>query len=418
MSFSIINEVKLCDICEVGSSKRIYASEYTKSGIPFYRSKEVIEKSKGEEITENLYISKEKYEELDKKFGSPKKGDILLASIGANMGAAYYLNINERFYFKDGNVTWFKNFSEEADSRYIYYWLISKETQINLSNIAIGSAQKALTIDSLKKLNVKLTNIKYQKSIVNILSTLDKKIETNNQINKKLEEMAQAIFKQWFLDFEFPNEDGEPYKSSGGELVESEIGMIPKGWEIKKLKKYIKFIKGKKPKVISEEIFKNSEIYLTIDALNRNSVQYAINDKVILADKKDILMVMDGASSGTLYYGMKGIVGSTLSKVFINNDTLNSDILYYFLKINEENIKLHLTGSAIPHTDKEYINRLLIAIPNEKIILSQITKILADIRTKIILNNEENLKLINTRDLLLPKLMSGEIRVPVDSDEE
>lgn len=225
--------------------------------------------------------------------------------------------------------------------------------------------------------------------------------------------MAQAIFKQWFVDFEFPNEDGKPYKSSGGEMVESELGIIPEGWKIKELKEVIKFNKGKKPKIITDKEFDNSKLYLTIDVLNRNSIQYAINDKVVLANKKDILMVMDGGSSGSLYYGLDGIVGSTLSKLVINDEYINDDILYYFLKLNEFNIKGHLTGSAIPHTDKEYVNRLIMCIPNDKELLVRVTKILSDIREKVIINNEENSRLIKLRDILLPKLMSGEIRVPL-----
>ena len=124
-------------------------------------------------------------------------------------------------------------------------------------------------------------------------------------------------------------------------------------------------------------------------------------------------MVMDGASSGSLYYGLDGIVGSTLSKLVINDEYINDDILYYFLKLNEFNIKGHLTGSAIPHTDKEYVNRLIMCIPNDKELLVRVTKILSDIREKVIINNEENSRLIKLRDILLPKLMSGEIRVPL-----
>ena len=87
--------------------------------------------------------------------------------------------------------------------------------------------------------------------------------------------------------------------------------------------------------------------------------------------------------------------------------------LYYFLKLNEFNIKGHLTGSAIPHTDKEYVNRLIMCIPSDKELLVRVTKILSDIREKVIINNEENSRLIKLRDILLPKLMSGEIRVPL-----
>src|SRR5699024_11080133 len=99
------------------------------------------------------------------------------------------------------------------------------------------------------------------KTIAHILSTLDDKIEVNNQINKTLENMAQAIFKQWFVDFEFPNEDGEPYKSSGGEMVESELGMIPKGWEVKDLGEIIDIHDSKRIPLSKNERKKREKIY-------------------------------------------------------------------------------------------------------------------------------------------------------------
>nr|WP_258080005.1 restriction endonuclease subunit S [Enterococcus faecium] len=108
--------------------------------------------------------------------------------------------------------------------------------------------QRAQT-DVIENTKIMLPPLDEQKAIAHILSTLDDKIEVNNQINKTLENMAQAIFKQWFVDFEFPNEDGEPYKSSGGEMVESELGMIPKGWEVKELVDVLETLEaGNRPK--------------------------------------------------------------------------------------------------------------------------------------------------------------------------
>lgn len=304
--------------------------------------------------------------------------------------------------------------NSSVNQRYLYYLLKSNNFRDYIIGTAQGSANQAsITQKDIKNFKYDIPTLKEQEAISKILSDIDDKIEINNKINKKLEEMAQAIFKQWFVDFEFPNEDGKPYKSSGGEMVESEFGMIPKCWKSKELKEVIKFAKGKKPKIITDKEFDNSELYLTIDVLNRNFIQYAVNDKVVLANKKDILMVMDGGSSGSLYYGLDGIVGSTLSKLVINDEYINEDILYYFLKLNEFNIKGHLTGSAIPHTDKEYVNRLILCIPSDKEILVRAIKILSGIREKVIINNEENSRLIKLRDTLLPKLMSGEIRVPL-----
>ncbi|WP_283714946.1 restriction endonuclease subunit S [Clostridium perfringens] len=305
-----------------------------------------------------------------------------------------------------------------VDSEYLYRFL----TQDNMTEYfqAIGetstTAYPSIKPSVISELEINLPPLEEQKAIAKILSDLDEKIEVNNKINKNLEEMAQAIFKQWFVDFEFPNEEGKPYKSSGGEMVESELGMIPKGWKIFKLGDFIKFIKGKKPKKIEEKFFDGCELYLTIDVLNRNSEIFANKDKIIEVNDDDILMVMDGASSGSLYYGLNGILGSTLAKISVLN-TIDKSFLYYYLKLNESSIKSHLTGSAIPHTDKEFINKLCLSIPNDEMILKKADTILNNIRNHTINLNTECSKIKKVRDTLLPKLMSGEIRVPLENNE-
>lgn len=414
MSFSEWREIKLGDLVEVSSSKRIYAKEYVDSGIPFYRSKEIIEKSKGNDVSTELYISKERFNELKNKFGAPSHGDILLTSVGT-LGVPYIVR-KEEFYFKDGNLTWIKHFKDNCHNKFIFYWLLSPDGVNQINTRCIGSTQKALTIDTLKKFEIKIPPFEEQKAITQILSTLDDKIEVNNQINKTLENMAQTIFKQWFVDFEFPNEGGEPYKSSGGEMVESELGMIPKGWEVVQFRDVFKFIKGKKPKIIEECEFEDSEKYLTIDVLNRNSVLFCSKEKVIEANSDDVLMVMDGASSGAIYFGQKGVVASTLAKLELTSKKVSNQFLFYMIKYFENDIKTHTTGSAIPHTDKEYTYRLMIALPNDISIQLKINDLLCGISDNFIAREQDNAVLKTTKDALLPKLMSGEIRVPLDEE--
>ena len=401
--------IKISDICDINSSNISSKDNY-----------EFINYLDTSNITEGVIDTLQKLVVGEDKIPSRakrkvKKNDVLISTVRPNQKHYGILRkLKENLIVSTGFVVLSAK-EDIVDAEYLYRYL----TQDSITNYlqAIGetstSAYPSIKPSDIGSLEIELPQLEEQKAIAKVLLDLDKKIEINNKINKKLEEMAQAIFKQWFVDFEFPNEDGKPYKSSGGEMVESELGIIPEGWKIKELKEVIKFNKGKKPKIITDKEFDNSKLYLTIDVLNRNSIQYAINDKVVLANKKDILMVMDGASSGSLYYGLDGIVGSTLSKLVINDEYINDDILYYFLKLNEFNIKGHLTGSAIPHTDKEYVNRLIMCIPNDKELLVRVTKILSDIREKVIINNEENSRLIKLRDILLLKLMSGEIRVPL-----
>ncbi len=177
------NECKLGDICNISSSKRIFAKEYQSEGVPFYRGKEIIEKHNGNNISTELFISKQRYEDIKEKFDIPKIGDILLTSVGT-LGIPWYVNEDE-FYFKDGNLTWFR-VNEKCNSKFLYLWLNSFEAKKQIDAMCIGSTQKALTIDMLKKFDVTLPNIKTQKRIVDIVNPITKKIEENRKINNNL----------------------------------------------------------------------------------------------------------------------------------------------------------------------------------------------------------------------------------------
>lgn len=138
---------QLSDFCEIGSSKRIYESEYQKSGIPFYRGKEVTLKKAGEPITDPIYISKNRYSELVEKYGKVEQGDILMTAVGT-IGSTYMVD-DEEFYFKDGNVIWFKNFSCKGYNYFVYDFMQSESFESLISEITIGSTQNAITIATL-----------------------------------------------------------------------------------------------------------------------------------------------------------------------------------------------------------------------------------------------------------------------------
>ena len=422
MSCNELDLVKIGDICDVGSSKRIYASDYTESGIPFYRSKEVIELATNQEIINELFISKDKFNQLDEKFGSPKNGDILLASIGANMGIPYYVNTNYKFYFKDGNVTWFKNFKNNVNSKYIYYWIKSPLTQQKFINIAIGSAQKALTIDSLRKLDIYLPPLEEQEKIASILSSLDDKIELNNEMNKTLEEMAQSIFKRWFVDFEFPNEDGEPYKSSGGEMVDSELGMIPKGWEVKKISELIEVKDGThaSPKVskegfplVTSKHIKGDRIAIE-DAKIISEKDYLEVNKRSKVDTGDILISMIG-TVGLTYFVQEEEINFAIKNIGLFKTSQNKTLSeYFYLYLKSDNMKNYIEA-RLAGTTQKYISlgelrNIPVVLPNDSIIdkFKKVVGVLLDKRRLNIINNEE---LMITRDTLLPKLMNGEIMI-------
>ncbi|MFT5307263.1 MAG: type I restriction enzyme S subunit [Thalassolituus oleivorans] len=194
-------EFQLGERCNVKSSKRIFAHEYVDFGIPFMRSKDVIEKALGTFIDYDLHISEERFFEIKKTHGSPKKSDLLISSVGNRSGQPYVIKDEGDFHFKDGNILWLSEFSD-INSDYLAYWIKSDIGQESLASVMIGSAQKALTIDSLRKLWLKFPTIDNQNKIAEIFLSLDNKIQLNRQINQTLESMAQAIFQSWFVDFD------------------------------------------------------------------------------------------------------------------------------------------------------------------------------------------------------------------------
>ena len=146
-------KVKLGDCCEITSSKRCHASERSVDGVPFYCSKEIIQLDKGEVIHHSDYIPVNLYESIKERFGVPSTGDLLLTTRGTN-GIPYLYKESDYFYFADGNLSWFKNFTKDIDVRFIYYWFKSHEGKHIIDSIAKGTAQKAVPIEGLKNIEI------------------------------------------------------------------------------------------------------------------------------------------------------------------------------------------------------------------------------------------------------------------------
>ncbi|MGL5722000.1 MAG: restriction endonuclease subunit S [Brevinema sp.] len=169
-------EVRLGEVAEIISSKRIFQHEYVSNGIPFYRGKEISELKENIPIKDILYISFEKYEEIKKQFPIPQKNDILITAVGT-IGNVYLIKDNNPFYFKDGNLIWLRNIT--ADSLYICYVLDFLKKDIIL--ISSGSSQNALTIEKLKELRIPLPCLEEQEKIAGFFTVLDEQIRLQQQ---------------------------------------------------------------------------------------------------------------------------------------------------------------------------------------------------------------------------------------------
>ena len=294
---------------------------------------------------------------------------------------------------------------DKVDPGYIYNYLIQDHITTYLHSIAESSTS---TYPSIKPsvigdLEVDLPPLEEQKAIAHILSTLDDKIEVNNQINKTLENMAQAIFKQWFVDFEFPNEDGEPYKSSGGEMVESELGMIPKGWEVSKFIDLIEITSGKRPGKRSDMAMEDCKYSLVgASSIMGYTDDFNFEEKILVIGR----------------VGTHGVVQRFNNKVWASDNTLviKSDKYEFAYQIlNQIDYKAINRGSTQPLITQTDIKNHTLIIPTESHLnkFELLVGSLFEIHSNHCL---ENSKLTELRDTLLPKLMSGEIRVPLDEE--
>lgn len=416
-------EYYLGELCEIKSSKRIYAKDYVNKGIPFYRSKEIIEKSKGLDISQNLYIDNKKFEEIGEKHGIPETGDLLLTSVGT-LGVPYIVK-NEKFYFKDGNLTWFTNFKSLLNQYYLFYWFKSKEGIGEINRVTIGSTQKALTIKNLRYLKITLPDKKNQFKIINLIQKIENKLENNKQVIANLEELSQTLFKRWFVDFEFPDENGNPYKSSGGEMVDSELGEIPKGWRVNNINDFANnnVITGKTPSTKVKENYSETGIpFLTIPDMHKDV--FALNTERYISETgieklgKKIIAKNSLAISCIATPGLVSITSSdTLTNQQINSLTPNKNELYYlyfYLKGMRNYIRdLGSGGSATLNLNKTQFAKIKLVKPISELLLKYDKLVRSNF--EIILNfQKENNYLTQLRDTLLPKLMSGEIEIPDD----
>jgi len=401
--------IELKNLCEITSSKRIFRANYVDQGVPFYRSKEIIEKAQGKKISTEFFITEERFNKINKKYGAPQKNDILISAVGARSGIPYYVVDEELFYFKDGNLIWFRKFKSKLYSNYLFYFLKSYIGQNKLRNSMIGSAQPALTIDGLKNLLIELPLVEEQQSIAKILSDLDDKIELNQQMNKTLEAIGQAIFKHWFVDFEFPNEKGKQYKSSGGKMIDSELGEIPEGWSVRKLGALVENFDSKRIPLSSRERDNRKGKYPYYGA---TSIMDYIDE--FLFNGIYVLMGEDGT---VIDKSGRPVLQYVWSKFWVNNHAhilkgklISTEMLHLLLSLT--NVEHIVTGAVQPKIKQTNMNNLDIILPPDEL-LKQVEYIIQKIYSKYRIHTNEIKNLSQIRDALLPKLMSGQIRVPV-----
>lgn len=298
-----------------------------------------------------------------------------------------------------------------VDSIYLYYFLISEIGQFEISKGVVGSTQPKLPIYNIKNIELELPSLPEQKAIAQILSAIDDKIENNLDINKTLEEMATALYKHWFVDFG-PFQDGA--------FVDSELGEIPEGWEVKEIGEVIDTLGGGTPKTSENKYWENGNIlwYSPTDLTKENAMFSLDSSKKItemgLAKSSAkifppySLMMSSRATIGLLSINTKQATTNQGFITMIPNEKLSIYQLYNWTLANLELIISKANGSTFKEISKTSFREL-------KILVASNNKQYEEESKAIFLKIENNLKanqtLIQLRDTLLPKLISGEVRL-------
>lgn len=307
-----------------------------------------------------------------------------------------------------------------ADYEFIYYCL--KNKYLSLRSISSG-VRKNLNSELIKELEIQMPeNLNEQRALVSLLSLLDTKIELNNKINAELEAMAKLIYDYWFVQFDFPDENGKPYKSSGGKMVyNKELKReIPAGWEVKELGDMAQTASGGTPLSTNKEYYDNGNIpWINSGELNNKYIVFTKNyitdiglenSNTKLFPPKTILMAMYGATAGKV--SLLEIEASTNQAICAIMP--NSKVFRNYLKFALENLYNYLinisTGSARDNLSQDKIRKLTFVLPVNHII-KDFNNIINPTIDKILINQTETQHLTNLRDWLLPMLMNGQVTV-------
>ncbi len=382
---------------------------YVDNGVPILNGSNL----QGFKLKEDCfgYLTKEKADSLKKC--NAHRGDIIVTHRGT-LGQIVYVPVNSKYdrYVISQSQFRFRCKADLVDVQYLVYYFHTREGQYKiLANASqVGVPALARATSTFRLIDIKLPPLDDQRRIASILSSLDRKIELNNKINADLEEMAQAIFKNWFVDF-------EPFKD--GKFVDSELGMIPEGWKVGRLTDVIKLMPGGTPKTSEPLYWDNGTIpffspkdvngvycfatekHITEAGLNKCSSNLYPKDTIFITCRgtvgKVCLVACDMAMNQS-NYAIKAIDGYSQYYVFF----LVKSVVERLIKKSNGAV-----FSAI--TSKDFDEEIL--IPSQKAV-EDFTNVIDGFFRRIFAIGTENSRLSTLRDTLLPRLMSGELEVP------
>ena len=354
-----------------------------------------------------------------------KKNDLLINSTGTGtVGRVYHFKFQPEKMFVDSHITIIRTDENKLRSRFLYYQMRTNKFQNMILNefLAGSTGQVEFNKSMVKKLPISIPEVNYQDVVIKVLDELEDKIEINKKIIANLEELSQTLFKRWFVDFEFPNEEGNPYKSSGGEMIDSELGKIPSNWKIYKLKDIASHKKETFNPKKSEEVtvkhfslpaYDNEEQAIEEEVNKIKSNKWIINNNCVLfskmnPDTKRIWLPVIDNKKLNVASSEFVVMESPNNKInsFIYNICLNSQFIDY--------LKANTTGSTNSRQRVKPTIAVNYKLAIEDSIVKKYSEIITPYMEEMKILRSEIGKLTQLRDTLLPKLMSGELEISDD----
>lgn len=336
---------------------------------------------------------------------------VVIGRSGNSVGRAHYSPVD----FWAHNTTLYVQEYKNSIPEYIYYLMV----YLKLGKYEGGSAVPTLNRNNIHNITIEIPSlIEEQKEIAKTLSKLDKKITLLRQQNQTLEELAQTLFKRWFVEFEFPNEKGEPYKSSGGKMVESELCEILEGWELLPLSSIADYLNGlacqKYPIENDNEKLPVLKIKELGNGVSNNSdwATSKVDDKYIIKNG-DIIFSWSGTLMLKIWDGEDCVLNQHLFKV--TSDKFPKWFIYQWTNYHLRHFIAVAQSKAttMGHIKRSHLDEAMCFIPTEEL-LKKYNASFSSMMLSLINNNKEICTLTQLRDILLPKLMSGELRIKLE----
>ena len=444
--------VTLDSICKIKSGKRLPKGHELIDVPTKYPYIRLVDVHDGVILAKELkYLTAEAHEKIQRYIVN--ENDVCLAIVGHTIGMVFFVDSKWNNVNLTENAARITDVDSKFNPKFIYYYLISPFGQAEIISRTVGSAQGKLPLYNIKSIELPCIPRSEQDSIVHILDCLDKKITLNRQINQTLEQMAQALFKSWFVDFDpvidnsldAGNEIPEPLQARAelrqtvrasqdfqplpadvralfpAEFEESELGWVPKGWNSTPVIELIELIGGGTPKTSIDEYW-NGDIpwFSVVDAPNDCDIF------VIDTEKHITQLGVDSSSTrilrkGTTIISARGTVGKCafVARPMAMNQScygvigvegVTDEFVYYLLKQSVQELQQRSHGSVFSTITRDTFRSIQVPFSGGSLTRS-FSSLVSIMFEKVLANNLQNIELIQLRDTLLPKLISGELRL-------